>query len=202
MPIVYYTATSLNGFLADEEASLDWLFALPGPEPDFAGFLADITVMVCGATTYEWVLGAENLLAEPEKWAGFYGARPLFVFTHRRLPVPEGADVRLVAGPVSANLPEIRAAAGPGSVWLQGGGDLAGQFLDAGALDRIEVSVAPVVLAGGAPLLPRTLLWDRLRLRDVTRVGQFAQLSYDVAGPAGDVGRAGVPGRGRSGSGS
>ena len=65
-----------------------------------------------------------------------------------------------------------------------GGGDLAGQFLDAGALDQVQLSVAPAALTGGAPVLPRTLGPDRLHLRDVERYGQFAHLTYDVR-PAG-----------------
>ena len=63
---------------------------------------------------------------------------------------------------------------------MVGGGDLAGQFLDAGALDEIRLSVAPAALAGGAPLLPRDVGADRLRLVSATAYGQFARLIYTV----------------------
>ena len=54
------------------------------------------------------------------------------------------------------------------------------QFLDIGALDRIAVSIAPVLLTGGASLLPRRLESDRLRLVSADAIGQFARLVYDV----------------------
>lgn len=185
MRVIYNTATSVSGYIADERNSLAWLFAVDATErPDHDAFLAGITVLVSGSTTYEWVLREEDLLAHPEKWPAYYGDRPQYVFTTRDLPVPAGADVRFVRGPVTDALPAIRAAAADGDVWLVGGGDLAGQFLDAGALDEVQLSVAPAALTGGAPVLPRTVGPDRLRLRDVERFGQFAHLTYDVLPPA------------------
>lgn len=178
--IIFDTATSLNGWIADEQNSLEWLFAVEeGIEPD-ASLIPDAAVMVEGSTTYEWVLAHEDLIAHPEKWARLYGDRPTFVFTSRELPVPDSADVRFVAGAIADVLPAIREAAGDGDIWVVGGGELAGQFLDAGALDEIAVSIAPVMLAGGAPLLPRRLESDRLRLVSAHAVGQFARLVYDV----------------------
>lgn len=141
----------------------------------------DVTVLVVGRTTYDWVLRHENLLAEPARWQAYFGDRPTFVFSSRPLDVPRGADVRRLSGPVTEALPQIVDAAGAGVVWVQGGGDLAGQFLDADALDQIVLSVAPVTLASGRPLLPRDLTWDRLRLREASKVGDFAYLSYDVS---------------------
>ncbi|HEY0119022.1 MAG TPA: dihydrofolate reductase family protein [Cellulomonas sp.] len=180
--VVFDTATSVNGWIADEQGSLDWLFAVPGgDEPAEGLFPSEASVLVEGSTTYEWVLAHEDLLAHPERWRGFYGDRPTFVFTSRDLPVPAGADVRLVSGPVAAALPEIRAAAGDGAVWVVGGGDLAGQFLDAGALDEIALSVAPAFLTGGAPLLPRRVGPERLTLVSAAAVGPFARLVYSVA---------------------
>lgn len=181
--IVFDTATSLNGYIADEDNSLAWLFAVEGGDhPDEGLFPQGVTVMVEGSTTYEWVLNESDILAHPEKWREFHGERPTFVFTHRDLPVPDGADVRFVSGPVTDALPVIREAAGDGDIWVVGGGDLAGQFLDAGALDEIALSVAPVALTGGAPLLPRRVGSERLRLVSADAVGQFARLVYRVVG--------------------
>jgi len=178
---VFYTASSLDGFLADEQSSLAWLFAVDDSAvPDIAAFSATCGVLVEGATTYEWVLEAEHLLASPERWQELYGDLPTYVFTTRDLPVPTGADVRLVRGPVIDHLPEIRAAAGDKDVWLVGGGDLVGQFDAAGALDELQVTFAPATLGAGAPLLPRVIGPDRLALRTVEQYGQFAHLTYDV----------------------
>ncbi|MDX2375425.1 dihydrofolate reductase family protein [Microbacterium sp. LRZ72] len=178
---LFDTATSLDGFIADEANSLGWLFAVPhGTTPDDELLPSGHRVMVEGSTTYEWLLAESDLLAHPEKWHEFYGDRPVFVFTSRDLPVPEGADVRFVGGPVADALPVIRAAADGGDVWVVGGGDLAGQFLDAGALDRIAISIAPVALGAGAPLFPRRIESDRLTLIEAKAVGQFARVIFDV----------------------
>lgn len=184
--VIFYTASTLNGFLADDHDSLDWLFAVPGGEtaesgdPDFPDFLAGIGALVQGSSTYEWMLAHENLLDDPAKWQSFYGDRATFVFTTRELPVVPGADIRFVSGSIADAWPHIRTAAGEHDVWMVGGGDLAGQFADAGLLDELCVSVAPSTLVAGKPLLPRTLGADRLHLDAVRQKGQFAELIYSM----------------------
>jgi dihydrofolate reductase len=179
--VIYNTATSLNGFIADEANSLDWLFAAEPPDSSLhERFLAGIGVLVQGSTTYEWVLREEKLLDEPGKWPAYFGQRPTFVFTSRELGVPQGADVRFVNGPVESAIPALTEAAGGKDIWIVGGGDLAGQFLDSGHLDEIQISVAPAALTGGAPLLPRRVNPAALELRAAEQVGQFAYLTYAV----------------------
>lgn len=179
---VFYTATTLNGFLADEHDSLDWLFAVPGSddaEADIAPFLRTVRAMVMGAATYEWVLRHEEQ-QRPGMWAETYGSLPCFVATHRPLARPKGGDVRFFTGDIATAWPDIARTAGDGVVWLVGGGDLVGQFDDAGHLDEIRVSIAPALLRTGKPLLPRTIGPERLSLEDVRTAGQFAQLTYRV----------------------
>ncbi len=184
--IIYYTAASLNGFLADSNHGLDWLFAVDNAgSPDITAFKDTTGVFVEGSATYEWVLQAENLLAEPKKWQQFYGDSPTYVFSSRALAIPAGADVRVVNGAVAPVLQQIKNAAGDKDVWLVGGGDLAGQFLDAGALDELVISYAPAALSGGAPLLPRTIGADRLKLASAEQQGQFAMLRYQVLSAGG-----------------
>ncbi len=72
---------------------------------------------------------------------------PTWVFTHRDLHAPDGADVQFVQGDVRAVHAEAVAAAKDKDVWVIGGGDLAGQFADAGLLDEVWVQYAPVTLA-------------------------------------------------------
>lgn len=180
---IFYTASTLNGFIADDEDSLDWLFAVPGGEggdSDFQAFLAGIGVLVQGSTTYEWVVRHEDLLARPDKWPAYYGHRPTFVFTRRDLPHVEGADIRFVQDAVADAWPQILEAAGGLDVWVVGGGDLAGQFIDAGLLDEIRVSIAPAALPSGRPLLPRRLGAEILTLTGARQAGAFAELSFTV----------------------
>lgn len=183
--VIYRTATSMNGYIADESDSLAWLSAVRQAEgeDEHDVFLNDVGVIVEGSTTYEWVLRETDMLARPDQWQNFYGMRPTYVFTSCGRTAPEGADVRFRQGAVNEHLPEIRAVAGSKNIWVVGGGDLAGQFLDADALDEVVLTVAPVALTGGAPLLPRRVESDRLILKTVTQRGQFAELVYEIGVP-------------------
>ncbi|MCK6065267.1 MULTISPECIES: dihydrofolate reductase family protein [Microbacterium] len=179
---VFYTAVTANGFLADEHDSLDWLFAVPGAEDaenDMGDFLATVGAFVMGAATYEWVLRHEEE-QRPGMWAESYGALPCFVVTHRTLAVPPGANVRFVQGDVASFWPDLVEAAGDGALWLVGGGDLVGQFDDAGHLDQIRLSVAPAFLPAGKPLLPRRIGPERLQLESARASGQFVEVAYRV----------------------
>jgi dihydrofolate reductase len=180
----YYTATSLDGYIADEHNSLDWLFEVDRTEADdqFTRFFADVGAMVMGATTYEWVLDHDHLLDHPEKWHAYYGETPCWVFTHRTLPAIPRTDIRFVQGDVRPVHPEMTQVAADKNVWLVGGGDLVGQFADRGLLDEVLVGIAPVTLGGGAPLLPRRLTAADLELVDVARDKQFVHLSYRLRG--------------------
>ena len=181
--VVYYTAATFDGFIADRSDSLDWLFAVPDAAEAEAGidsFMDRIGVLVEGSTTYQWVVDHDQLLEHPEKWVQFYANRPTFVFTSRTLVAVPGADIRFRSGDIVDTWAEIVAAAGEKDVWVVGGGDLAGQFADAGLLDEIVLSVAPVTLGSGRALLPRRLESNRLTLEGVRRVGQFAELTYSV----------------------
>jgi dihydrofolate reductase len=185
----FYTATTLDGFIADPDNSLDWLFAVDeGPADEtganpFSAFFADVGAFAMGATTYQWVLEHDALLEQPLKWADYYGDVPAWVFTHRSPPLIPGADVTFVSGdvrPVHAAMVDV--AKGK-NVWIVGGGELAGAFADAGLLDEIILGVAPVTLGGGAPLLPRRMTSSRLSLVKMEQRGQFAYLTYAVGPP-------------------
>jgi dihydrofolate reductase len=86
-----------------------------------------------------------------------------------------------VSGPVEPVHAGIAALLPPGQdLWVVGGGELVGMFLDAGLLDELHLGVAPVFLAGGAPLLPRRLVTPPLVLEECSAAGAFALLRYRV----------------------
>jgi len=180
--VVYFTAATLDGFIADEHDSLDWLFEVPHGEDDgtWDAFIGRVGVLVMGATTYQWVLD-RHFTEHPEQYHDFYGERPLWVFTHRDLLGVPGVDVTFARDDVQASWDDLAAAAGDGDVWVVGGGDLVGQFDDAGHLDEIQVHLTPVVLGAGRPLLPRRITSSRLTFREGAVVGQRCNLTLDVA---------------------
>jgi len=175
---VFYTATSLDGYIADAADSLDWLFVQdldPRGPMNYDDFLAGVGALVMGATTYEWLRA--RIVAGTDTW-GY--DMPTVVFTHRDLPAVDAADLRFASGDVATVHAELVAAAAGKDVWVVGGGDLAGQFADAGLLDELVVSIAPVTLGSGRPLFPRRYA---LRLEELARNGAFANARYTVLGP-------------------
>ena len=174
---IFYTATTLDGFLADEHDSLDWLLTQPIDEDgpfNYGEFIATIGAIAMGSTTYEWVL-AHNATSG-EAWAY---EQPTWVFTHRDLPLASGS-VRLTAAPVTEVHAAMTAAAAGKDLWMVGGGDLAAQFAEAGLLDEVVVSIAPVTVGSGKPLFPRRF---DLELLEVDRNKAFVCARYRVVGP-------------------
>ncbi len=168
----YYTATSLDGFIADEHHSLEWLFTRNqdrGGPLNYDQFYATVGAVAMGSTTYEWILDHEG-----ERWP--YDV-PAWVFTHRELRTVPDARITFASGDVREVHRELLEAAGDRNVWIVGGGDLAGQFADAGLLDEVIVYAAPVTLGAGAPLLPRRV---ELRLEETARNGDFVTARYGV----------------------
>lgn len=174
MTTIYYTASSLDGFIADETNSLDWLLRQDIDESgplNFDSFFAGVGAVVMGSTTYEWVLNHENGVMPY--------TLPSWVMTTRDLP-KAAENVRFASGDVRPVHAAMTEAADGKDLWVVGGGDLAGMFADAGLLDELIVAYAPVTLGAGAPLLPRRL---DLRLEELAQNKAFACARYSVVGP-------------------
>ncbi len=180
MKTVYYTATSLDGYIADRNNSLDWLFRLEGDgNRDYPDFIRDVGAIAMGSTTYEWILDYEKLLVDSGKRWPY--EQPCWIFASRKLPAVPGADIRFVRGDVRPVHADMVAAAGGKNVWVVGGGELVGQFHDHGLLDELIVTIGSVTLGGGAPLLPRMIAEPPLVLESVVAMPPgFAQLRYRV----------------------
>lgn len=175
MATIYFTASSVDGFIADADNSLSWLLSrdvdVDGPM-GYQGFLdTSVGALVMGSTTYDWLLDHEV-----HDGVGWPYTQPTWVFSSRTLRPVDG-DVRVVRGAVANLHAEMTAAAGDRGLWVVGGGDLAGQFADAGLLDEVWVQYAPVSLGAGSPVLPRRL---ELELLEVARNRDFACARYAV----------------------
>ncbi|WP_101846142.1 dihydrofolate reductase family protein [Zhihengliuella sp. ISTPL4] len=168
----YFTASSLDGFIATTEHSLDWLLTqdidMEGPMA-YPTFEKNIGALVMGASTFEWVMRHEE-----GRWAY---TQPTWVLSHRDLTVPAEADIRVTSADVRDVHSAMLDAADGKDLWVVGGGDVAGQFADAGLLDEVWVQYAPVTLGAGAPLLPRRL---DLELIEVARNRSFLCGRYRV----------------------
>jgi len=180
----YYTAASLDGFIATPDDSLEWLFPLGDIETtSYPSFIRDVGALAMGSATYEWMLrhvvgpGAER----PEPWPY---TQPAWVFSSRTLPSLPGVDIRFVRGDVRPVHEAMAKAADGKNVWIVGGGELVGRFYDHGLLDELFVQVGSVTLGAGKPLLPRAITSPPLRLISARAVGTgFVELHYEVPRP-------------------
>jgi dihydrofolate reductase len=176
----YFTASSLDGFIADPQHSLEWLLQFGQEDPSYTAFIEHVGALVMGAHTYEWIWRHHCAPDAPHPMAWPY-TQPAWVFTSRQLPEIPGADIRFVSGAVAPVHAAMRQAAGLQNIWIVGGGDLAGQFHDAGLLDELIVTITSVTLGEGQPLLPRRIASPPLVLEQVTQTGEaFVQLRYRV----------------------
>ena len=154
MACVYFTASSLDGFVVDEHDSLDWLTSRQhDPDGPFGidAFMANIGALVMGSATYEWIL--KN---HPGPW--MYD-QPSWVLTTRPEIVAEEHPVHTFSGEITDVYPRIEEAADGKDVWLVGGGRVAAQFAAAGLVDQMIVTYAPCSLGSGARVLPVRSEW-------------------------------------------
>jgi dihydrofolate reductase len=187
----YYVASSLDGYIAEADDTLDWLlkyegrFEGEGVEPVAGGYeryYEGVGALVMGSRTYEFILGE---LAEGGGWP--YKGKAAWVLSSRDLPEPEDedVDVRIGGANVSELYDEMIAAAGERDLWVVGGGNVASQFADEGLLDEVLVTVVPVVLGDGRPLFDRRLPGGAMRLTGTrTFDNGMVELRYEIA--AGD----------------
>ena len=181
MKTQYYTASSLDGFIATHDHSLEWLFPLGDiNDTGYPRFIQGVGALAMGSSTYEWML---RHVVKPgtEAQAPWPYQQPAWVFSSRDLPRVASAAIHFVRGDVRPVHAAMVQAAGGKNVWIVGGGDLAGQFHDAGLLDEIIVQVGSVTLGSGMPLLPRRIVSPPLQLTSAQFVGPgFAELTYSV----------------------
>jgi dihydrofolate reductase len=187
----YYCAATLDGYIAEADDSLGWLFgydgsyegedAEPGPMTDggsYEQFYDGVGALVSGSTTYEFVL---DHLGDGGEWP--YKGKPYWVLSSRDLPVPAGeeSNVRIANATVSELYDEMMGATGGRNLWVVGGGNVASQFADEGLLDEVLLTVVPVVLGEGKPLFDRPLPGGPMQLKG-TRAYKtgMVELRYEV----------------------
>jgi dihydrofolate reductase len=172
MPVRFavFIATSLDGFIARPDGSLDWLTPFESEEHGYAAFFASIDTLVIGRGTYETVL------AFPQ-WP--YGDKRVIVCTTRPASPAHGEE--LWSGP-PRELAQRLEREGARRVYLDGGMLIRG-FLRAGiAVEEITVNVIPVILGAGRPLFESGLPGIQLRLIEAKGFASgLVQLRYITA---------------------
>lgn len=166
MKTQYFTASSLDGYIAGPNHSLEWLFQFGAEDPSYYTFIKDVGAVVMGSSTYEWIL-KHDTFADPAKPKPWSYKQPTWIFTSRSLRIIPGADIRFVKGDVRPVYQQMREAAAGKNIWVVGGGHLAAQFHEQGLLDELIITFAPVMLGGGAPLFTSSIIKPPLRMVSV-----------------------------------
>jgi dihydrofolate reductase len=154
MATTYFTASSLDGYIVDENDSLDWLTsrAVDADGPfGYDDFFKNVGALVMGSATYEWIVRNH-----PGPW--MY-EQPSWVMTHRPQIIAEGHAVQTFDGEAAELHPKLVSAAAGKDVWVVGGGDVAAQFVRSGLVDEMIVTYTPCSLGGGSRVLPMRSEW-------------------------------------------
>jgi dihydrofolate reductase len=151
--LVYSVATSLDGFIAGPKGEYDWI--IQDPTTDFGEIFGHFDTIVMGRNCYEFIL-REGRSPKEFGMKIFVASKTLDPAKHR--------DVTILGSNLTATVAELKRASGK-DIWLFGGGATFRSLLDAGLVDRVEVSIIPVLLGDGIPLVTEGRRWP-LRFRD------------------------------------
>jgi len=154
--VVYYVATSLDGFVAREDGAVDWLST--DEDLGFEAFCDTVDTVLMGRRTYEQVLGFGDYP---------YGDKKGYVFSRTRAGEVD-EHVRFLDDTPESVVAALRDAPG-GHLWLVGGGELAASFLAAGLIDELRVAIHPIVLGSGRPLFDGAACEHHFELAGVDR---------------------------------
>jgi len=167
-----FVGTSLDGFLARTDGSLDFLDAAGGEPHGYDEFMATVDALVIGRKTFETVLGFGG-------WA--YGKKPVFVLSsHPLAPTPPDAVVERMYGSPEDIVAQLTDR-GFRHLYVDGGITIQ-RFLSAGLIQRLIITRVPVLIGTGIPLfgdLPRDILLEHVATRQYA--SGLVQSEYLVA---------------------
>lgn len=171
--LTLFIATSLDGYIATKEDSLEWLFAVDGEgDNGYSAFYETIDTIILGKRTYQWLLDFES-----EEFPFPYKDKECYVFTNSNLPVHEHAT--FINEDVTPFLQKLKEKPGK-NIWLVGGGELIHSFYEKDLIDEIIVTVSPVLLGNGIPLFKESTHSLNLTLKKAQTFNQFVELHYEV----------------------
>lgn len=167
--VIVFIATTLDGYIATEEDSLDWLFQVEGEgDNGYLEFYNTVDTVILGRRTYDWIL-------EHEKENFPYKDKNCFVFS--RTPKDSNQDVKYVQGGIVEFVEELKASEGK-NIWVVGGGSLLTHFIKENLIDEYIITMAPVLIGNGISLFNKQSTEIPLKLKSVRRFNQFVELHY------------------------
>lgn len=169
--VMLFIAASLDGYIATEDESLEWLFNVEGKgDNGYSEFYETVDTVIMGRKTYDWLIKEES--------GEFpYKHNACYVFT--RSEPEEIENVHFINRSIPEFIQQLKSREGK-NIWVVGGGELLLSFLEENLIDEIIVTVAPVLLGGGIPLFREGDYTQNLFLKSVRQFNQFVELHYVV----------------------
>ncbi|WP_277587040.1 dihydrofolate reductase family protein [Psychrobacillus antarcticus] len=169
--LVLFIATSLDGYIATEDDSLEWLFKVDGEgDNGYSDFYETVDTVIMGRRTYDWLL-------EQELESFPYEGKECYVFS--RTVNQDNENVKFFSGDVVDFTNLLKNKEGK-NIWVMGGGDLIHSFIKEKLVDELIITVSPVIIGKGIPLFQEVEFETELTLKSVQRFNQFAGLHYEV----------------------
>ncbi|PZX04595.1 dihydrofolate reductase [Psychrobacillus insolitus] len=169
--IVLFIATSLDGYIATEDDSLEWLFKVEGDgDNGYSDFYDTVDTVIMGRRTYDWLL-------EQELESFPYEGKECYVFS--RTVSQDNENVKFFSGDVVDFTNQLKNKEGK-NIWVMGGGDLIHSFINKKLVDELIITVSPVLIGKGIPLFKEVDFELELTLKSINRFNQFAEIRYEV----------------------
>jgi dihydrofolate reductase len=171
--IIVSIATSADGYVARTDGNLDWLTRRPAPKGYYGlpEFSRSIDAKILGRKTFDLSV---------KMGARFSADEVRYVFSRRPPPASVPAGVQFVTEPIGAFAERLRKQAGK-NIWMMGGGEIIGSFLDEDAIDEFIITVMPTFIGEGIPLMAPRHRDVPLRLLSLEQFPDgVIQLHYDV----------------------
>ena len=167
--VVLYIATSLDGYIATENDSLEWLFKTAGEgDNGYSEFIKTVDTIILGRRTYDWIINNES-----GKFP--YQNQKCYVFSNSMSE--KNKNVEFINEDTSDFLSKIKESGGK-NIWIVGGGELLHHFIKEKLIDDYIITVAPILIGKGIPLFKKINVEVDLELKSIRRFNQFVELHY------------------------
>ena len=169
--LVLFIASSLDGYIATKDDSLEWLFKVEGEgDNGFTEFYETVDTILLGKRTYDWIM-KQDMEEFP------YKNKKCYVFT--RSSIEDTEDVKFINEDITKFVDKLKSQDGK-NIWIVGGGELLHTFLKERLVDECIITIAPTILGNGIPLFREGDYQLELSLKETSKFNQFVELHYVV----------------------